>query len=149
MVCNGICSGNHYNFLWWFLLIFSAGIGGFIAGKVESGFDLLLYLYAVGRFIAFILLLMDILHVIWFYRAYCSMHKSLIWINFTALGPYLLFVSVFPLRSPSIPSISGSDSCAQSTTSEPWIIFYRPSTISLFKKKLKNHHGDLSPLVGI
>ncbi|TRY84671.1 hypothetical protein DNTS_003189, partial [Danionella cerebrum] len=50
--------------------------------------------------------------------------------------------------SPSIPSISGSDSCAQSTTSEPWIIFYRPSTISLFKKKLKSHHGDLSPLVG-
>ncbi|XP_051750143.1 kremen protein 1 isoform X1 [Ctenopharyngodon idella] len=52
------------------------------------------------------------------------------------------------VKSPSIPSISGSDSCAQSTTSEPWIIFYRPSTISLFKKKLKNHHGDLSPLVG-
>uniref|UniRef100_A0A673GNH9 Kringle-containing protein marking the eye and the nose n=1 Tax=Sinocyclocheilus rhinocerous TaxID=307959 RepID=A0A673GNH9_9TELE len=52
------------------------------------------------------------------------------------------------VKSPSIPSISGSDSCAQSATSEPWIIFYRPSTISLFKKKLKNHHGDLSPLVG-
>ncbi|XP_057181366.1 kremen protein 1-like isoform X1 [Triplophysa rosa] len=52
------------------------------------------------------------------------------------------------VKSPSIPSISGSDSCAQSAASEPWIIFYRPSTISLFKKKLKNHHGDLSPLVG-
>ncbi|XP_009299499.1 kremen protein 1 isoform X1 [Danio rerio] len=52
------------------------------------------------------------------------------------------------VKSPSIPSISGSESCAQSTTSEPWIILYRPSTISLFKKKLKNHHGDLSPLVG-
>ncbi|GAA6076296.1 kremen protein 1 isoform X1, partial [Tachysurus ichikawai] len=52
------------------------------------------------------------------------------------------------LRSPTIPSVSSSDSCSQSTTSEPWIIFYRPSTISLFKKKLKNHHGDLSPLVG-
>ncbi|XP_052411359.1 kremen protein 1-like isoform X2 [Carassius gibelio] len=52
------------------------------------------------------------------------------------------------VKSPSIPSISGSDACTQSTTSEPWIIFYRPSTISLFKKKLKNHHGDLSPLVG-
>ncbi|KAF7687210.1 kremen protein 1 isoform X1 [Silurus meridionalis] len=53
------------------------------------------------------------------------------------------------VKSPTIPStMSGSDSCSQSTTSEPWIIFYRPSTISLFKKKLKNHHGDLSPLVG-
>jgi hypothetical protein len=45
--------------------------------------------------------------------------------------------------------VSGSDSCSQSTAStEPWIILYQPSTISLFKKKLKNHHGDLSPLVG-
>ncbi|XP_053084970.1 kremen protein 1 isoform X1 [Pangasianodon hypophthalmus] len=52
------------------------------------------------------------------------------------------------VKSPTIPSVSSSDSCSQSTTSEPWIIFYRPSTISLFKKKLKNHHGDLSPLVG-
>ncbi|KAM9446232.1 kremen protein 1 [Clarias gariepinus] len=51
------------------------------------------------------------------------------------------------VKSPTIPAVS-SDSCSQSTTSEPWIIFYRPSTISLFKKKLKNHHGDLSPLVG-
>lgn len=52
-------------------------------------------------------------------------------------------------RSPNIPTVSGSDSCSQSTaSSEPWIILYRPSTISLFKKKLKNHHGDLSPLVG-
>ncbi|KAF4074202.1 hypothetical protein AMELA_G00236840 [Ameiurus melas] len=52
------------------------------------------------------------------------------------------------VKSPTIPSVSSSVSCSQSTTSEPWIIFYRPSTISLFKKKLKNHHGDLSPLVG-
>ncbi|KAL7840044.1 hypothetical protein SRHO_G00267020 [Serrasalmus rhombeus] len=57
----------------------------------------------------------------------------------------LLHVTV---KSPTIPSISGSESCAQSAASEPWIILYRPSTISLFKKKLKNHHGDLSPLVG-
>ncbi|XP_062874351.1 kremen protein 1 [Trichomycterus rosablanca] len=57
----------------------------------------------------------------------------------------LLHVTV---KSPTAPplSSSASDSCSQS--SEPWIIFYRPSTISLFKKKLKNHHGDLSPLVG-
>ncbi|XP_051924963.1 kremen protein 1 isoform X3 [Hippocampus zosterae] len=58
------------------------------------------------------------------------------------------------LKSPRIPAASGSDGCGQSvsTSSEPWIILYRPSTISLFKKKLKNHHhhhhGDLSPLVG-
>ncbi|XP_063051489.1 kremen protein 1 isoform X2 [Engraulis encrasicolus] len=60
----------------------------------------------------------------------------------------LLHITV---KSPSIPSISSGEhlqSCNQSTASEPWIIFYRPSTISLFKKKLKNHHGDLSPLVG-
>uniref|UniRef100_A0A8C6ULD2 Kringle-containing protein marking the eye and the nose n=1 Tax=Neogobius melanostomus TaxID=47308 RepID=A0A8C6ULD2_9GOBI len=54
------------------------------------------------------------------------------------------------VKAPNVPTVSGSDSCSQSTTSsEPWIILYRPSTsISLFKKKLKNHHGDLSPLVG-
>ncbi|KAJ7993650.1 hypothetical protein DPEC_G00256850 [Dallia pectoralis] len=58
----------------------------------------------------------------------------------------LLHVTV---KSPNIPTISGSESCVgQSAASEPWIILYRPSTISLFKKKLKNHHGDLSPLVG-
>ncbi|XP_014826120.1 kremen protein 1 isoform X1 [Poecilia latipinna] len=58
----------------------------------------------------------------------------------------LLHVTV---KTPNIPTVSGSDSCSQSTvSSEPWIILYRPSTISLFKKKLKNHHGDLSPLVG-
>ncbi|MED6280139.1 hypothetical protein CHARACLAT_007799, partial [Characodon lateralis] len=58
----------------------------------------------------------------------------------------LLHVTV---KAPNIPTVSGSDSCSQSTvSSEPWIILYRPSTISLFKKKLKNHHGDLSPLVG-
>ncbi|CAB1320179.1 unnamed protein product [Coregonus sp. 'balchen'] len=58
----------------------------------------------------------------------------------------LLHITV---KSPNIPTISGSESCSgQSAASEPWIIFYRPSTISLFKKKLKNHHGDLSPLVG-
>ncbi|XP_046870576.1 kremen protein 1 isoform X1 [Hypomesus transpacificus] len=57
----------------------------------------------------------------------------------------LLHIAV---KSPSIPTISGSESCSQSAASEPWIILYRPSTISLFKKKLKNHHGDLSPLVG-
>ncbi|XP_055017996.1 kremen protein 1 isoform X1 [Boleophthalmus pectinirostris] len=58
----------------------------------------------------------------------------------------LLHITV---KAPNIPTVSGSDSCSQSTTSsEPWIILYRPSTISLFKKKLKNHHGDLSPLVG-
>ncbi|KAI4878110.1 hypothetical protein NFI96_019708, partial [Prochilodus magdalenae] len=56
----------------------------------------------------------------------------------------LLHVTV---KSPSIPSISRTESCAQSASSEPWTILYRPSTISLFKKKLKNHHGDLSPLV--
>ncbi|TKS78566.1 Kremen protein 1 [Collichthys lucidus] len=56
----------------------------------------------------------------------------------------LLHITV---KSPNIPTVSGSDSCSQSTaSSEPWIILYRPSTISLFKKKLKNHHGDLSPL---
>ncbi|KAG5840433.1 hypothetical protein ANANG_G00188760 [Anguilla anguilla] len=57
----------------------------------------------------------------------------------------LLHITV---KSPTIPSISGSEACGQSPASEPWIIFYRPSTISFFKKKLKNHHGDLSPLVG-
>uniref|UniRef100_A0A3Q2ZIZ6 Kringle-containing protein marking the eye and the nose n=1 Tax=Kryptolebias marmoratus TaxID=37003 RepID=A0A3Q2ZIZ6_KRYMA len=62
-------------------------------------------------------------------------------------------MTLFPLNifrsSQNIPTVSGSDSCSQSTvSSEPWIILYRPSTISLFKKKLKNHHGDLSPLVG-
>uniref|UniRef100_A0AAY4C9R9 Kringle-containing protein marking the eye and the nose n=1 Tax=Denticeps clupeoides TaxID=299321 RepID=A0AAY4C9R9_9TELE len=57
----------------------------------------------------------------------------------------LLHITV---KSPTIPSLSSSDSCSQSTVSEPWIIFYRPSNISLFKKKLKNHHGDLNPLVG-
>nr|XP_046202673.1 LOW QUALITY PROTEIN: kremen protein 1-like [Oncorhynchus gorbuscha] len=58
----------------------------------------------------------------------------------------LLHITV---KSPNIPTNSGSESCSvQSAASEPWIIFYRPSTISLFKKKLKNHHGDLSPLVG-
>ncbi|XP_041856477.1 kremen protein 1 isoform X2 [Melanotaenia boesemani] len=62
------------------------------------------------------------------------------------LAKLLLHITV---KSPSIPTVSGSDSCSQSTvSSEPWIILYRPSTISLFKKKLKNHHGDLSPLVG-
>lgn len=62
------------------------------------------------------------------------------------LAKLLLHITV---KSHSIPTVSGSDSCSQSTAStEPWIIFYRPSTISLFKKKLKNHHGDLSPLVG-
>ncbi|CAL8250164.1 unnamed protein product [Boreogadus saida] len=58
----------------------------------------------------------------------------------------LLHITV---KAPNIPTVSGSDSCSQSTAStEPWIILYQPSTISLFKKKLKNHHGDLSPLVG-
>ncbi|KAJ8263425.1 hypothetical protein COCON_G00158820 [Conger conger] len=57
----------------------------------------------------------------------------------------LLHITV---KSPTIPTVSGSESCNQSPASEPWIIFYRPSTISFFKKKLKNHHGDLSPLVG-
>ncbi|XP_041083118.1 kremen protein 1-like isoform X1 [Polyodon spathula] len=46
------------------------------------------------------------------------------------------------------PPITSSEDCNQNTSSEPWIIFYRPSTISFFKKKLKDHHGDLSPLVG-
>lgn len=60
----------------------------------------------------------------------------------------LLHITV---KSSSIPSIRSGEHlqpCNQSAASEPWIIFYRPSTISLFKKKLKNHHGDLSPLVG-
>ncbi|XP_026883550.2 kremen protein 1 [Electrophorus electricus] len=57
----------------------------------------------------------------------------------------LLHVTV---KSPTMSSISGTEACSQSAVSEPWIILYRPSTISLFKKKLKNHHGDLSPLVG-
>ncbi|XP_030647593.1 kremen protein 1 [Chanos chanos] len=61
------------------------------------------------------------------------------------VAKFLLHITV---KSPSIPSISGSEACSQNATPEPWIIFYRPSTISLFKKKLKNHHGDLSPLVG-
>ncbi|XP_049619221.1 kremen protein 1 isoform X1 [Syngnathus scovelli] len=72
------------------------------------------------------------------------------------LAKLLLHVTV---KSPRIPTVSGSDSCSQSTStsSEPWIILYRPSTISLFKQKLKSHHqhhhhhhhhGDLSPLVG-
>lgn len=72
---------------------------------------------------------------------------SLSWpLSFSSLSsPYPLSLS----RSPNIPTVSGSDTCSQSTaSSEPWIILYRPSTISLFKKKLKNHHGDLSPLVG-
>ncbi|XP_039627350.1 kremen protein 1 [Polypterus senegalus] len=51
------------------------------------------------------------------------------------------------VKSPRIPTISGSESCNQNPSTEPWIIFYRPSTISFFKKKLKNRHGDLSPLV--
>ncbi|XP_054628968.1 kremen protein 1 [Dunckerocampus dactyliophorus] len=58
----------------------------------------------------------------------------------------LLHITV---KSPGVPTVSGSDGCGQNpASSEPWIILYRPSTISLFKKKLKNHHGDLSPLVG-
>ncbi|MFT7808414.1 kremen protein 1 [Arapaima gigas] len=61
------------------------------------------------------------------------------------IAKLLLHITV---KSPTIPSISGSEACNQNPTSEPWIIFYRPSTISFFKKKLKNHHGDLSPLVG-
>ncbi|XP_077377887.1 kremen protein 1 isoform X1 [Festucalex cinctus] len=67
------------------------------------------------------------------------------------LAKLLLHVTV---KSHRVPTVSSSDSCSQSTStsSEPWIILYRPSTISLFKKKLKNHHhhhhGDLSPLVG-
>ena len=66
-------------------------------------------------------------------------------ITFSLSPPLPLFSS----RSPNIPTISGSESCSgQSSGSEPWIILYQPSTISLFKKKLKNHHGDLSPLVG-
>ncbi|MBN3298886.1 KREM1 protein, partial [Amia calva] len=60
------------------------------------------------------------------------------------VAKFLLHVTV---KSPTIPSISGSEACNQNASSEPWIIFYRPSTISFFKKKLKNHHGDLSPLV--
>ncbi|XP_057686952.1 kremen protein 1 isoform X2 [Corythoichthys intestinalis] len=59
-----------------------------------------------------------------------------------------LHVTVKSLR---IPAVCSTDSCSQSasTSTEPWIILYRPSTGSLFKKKLKNHHhhGDLSPLV--
>ncbi|XP_023668139.1 kremen protein 1 [Paramormyrops kingsleyae] len=58
------------------------------------------------------------------------------------IAKLLLHITV---KSPTIPSISSSEACSQN---EPWIIFYRPSTISFFKKKLKNHHGDLSPLVG-
>ncbi|XP_048844586.1 kremen protein 1 isoform X2 [Brienomyrus brachyistius] len=61
------------------------------------------------------------------------------------IAKLLLHITV---KSPTIPSISSSEACNQNTGSEPWIIFYRPSTISFFKKKLKNHHGDLSPLVG-
>ncbi|XP_061528547.1 kremen protein 1 isoform X3 [Phycodurus eques] len=66
------------------------------------------------------------------------------------LAKLLLHITV---KSPGIPTVSGPDNCNQnvSTSSEPWIILYRPSTISLFKKKLKSHHhhhGDLSPLVG-
>ncbi|XP_076854002.1 kremen protein 1 [Brachyhypopomus gauderio] len=57
----------------------------------------------------------------------------------------LLHVTV---KSSTVPAISAAESCAPSAVSDPWIIFYRPSTISLFKKKLKSHHGDLSPLVG-
>ncbi|KAI4820218.1 hypothetical protein KUCAC02_028202, partial [Chaenocephalus aceratus] len=61
----------------------------------------------------------------------------------------IAMVAKLLLHMTNIPTVSGSDSCSQSTaSSEPWIILYRPSTISLFKKKLKNHHGDLSPLVG-
>ncbi|XP_066511052.1 kremen protein 1-like [Hoplias malabaricus] len=54
----------------------------------------------------------------------------------------LLHITV---KNPFIPSVS--ESCSQRSVPEPWIIFYRPSTISLFKNKLKNHHGDLNPLV--
>ncbi|KAK3538860.1 hypothetical protein QTP86_018780, partial [Hemibagrus guttatus] len=69
-------------------------------------------------------------------------------LTLTVIATVAKLVLHMTVKSPTIPSVSSSDSCSQSTTSEPWIIFYRPSTISLFKKKLKNHHGDLSPLVG-
>ncbi|XP_023679170.2 kremen protein 1-like [Paramormyrops kingsleyae] len=50
-------------------------------------------------------------------------------------------------RSSSYPDLAVAETCAQNTASDPWVILYRPSTISLFKKKLKSHQSDLSPLV--
>uniref|UniRef100_G3PP24 Kringle-containing protein marking the eye and the nose n=1 Tax=Gasterosteus aculeatus aculeatus TaxID=481459 RepID=G3PP24_GASAC len=41
------------------------------------------------------------------------------------VGKLLLHITV---KSPNIPTVSGSDTCSQSTaSSEPWIILYRPS----------------------
>ncbi|XP_077456968.1 kremen protein 1 isoform X1 [Stigmatopora argus] len=83
---------------------------------------------------------------------------STMWTIYTLAGLLILTVVAMliklwlhiTVKSLRIPTVCSSDSCSQSTSTEPWIILYRPSTISLFKKKIKNHqhHGDLSPLVG-
>ncbi|KPP67506.1 kremen protein 1-like [Scleropages formosus] len=52
------------------------------------------------------------------------------------------------MRSTAYPTLEAPDTCGQNVASDPWVILYRPSTISFFKKKLKSHQGDLSPLVG-
>uniref|UniRef100_A0A3Q3VKE3 Kringle-containing protein marking the eye and the nose n=1 Tax=Mola mola TaxID=94237 RepID=A0A3Q3VKE3_MOLML len=95
------------------------------------------------EWISNVLLLYHSLSVVWTIYALAVL---LILTVIAMVAKLLLHITV---KTPSIPTVSGSDSCSQSTaSSEPWIILYRPSTISLFKKKLKNHHGDLSPLVG-
>ncbi|XP_062890403.1 kremen protein 1 [Mobula hypostoma] len=52
------------------------------------------------------------------------------------------------IKSRRIPAQNSSENCSQPSPSEPWVITYKPSTILFFKKKLKDQHGDRSPLVG-
>uniref|UniRef100_A0A3Q2NXS1 Kringle-containing protein marking the eye and the nose n=1 Tax=Fundulus heteroclitus TaxID=8078 RepID=A0A3Q2NXS1_FUNHE len=78
-----------------------------------------------------------------------SLLFSAVWTIYALAALLILTVVAMVAKLLLHVTVNGSDSCSQSTvSSEPWIILYRPSTISLFKKKLKNHHGDLSPLVG-
>ncbi|KAJ7404335.1 kremen protein 1 [Pitangus sulphuratus] len=54
------------------------------------------------------------------------------------------------MRSHQIPSATETEDCSDVTTAgEIWSIFYQPSTsISIFKKKLRNQQDDCNPLVG-
>ncbi|NXR89392.1 KREM1 protein, partial [Hypocryptadius cinnamomeus] len=54
------------------------------------------------------------------------------------------------MRSHQIPATAETEDCSDVTTAgEIWSIFYQPSTsISIFKKKLRNQQDDCNPLVG-
>ncbi|NXC80499.1 KREM1 protein, partial [Cercotrichas coryphoeus] len=54
------------------------------------------------------------------------------------------------MRSHQIPAAAETEDCSDVTTAgEIWSIFYQPSTsISIFKKKLRNQQDDCNPLVG-